>query len=109
MAKKKYDEVIELTKENIEYGVERLEKIERRIRLEKVTSLLFEGGKMCKEIIFCFHNEDVGRKGVCVRLGSVYATAFTCGGKQGIPARHRLQLPSGGRTRYIYHWHRTGL
>nr|BDT63195.1 MAG: wsv151-like protein [Hemigrapsus takanoi nimavirus]GBG35365.1 wsv151-like protein [Hemigrapsus takanoi nimavirus] len=75
----KYDKVIELTKENIEYGIKGLEDIERRMRLEKATSFLFEGGKICKEIIFCFHNEDDGRKGVCVRLGGVYATAFACG------------------------------
>lgn len=75
----KYDKVMELTKENIEYGIERLEEIQRRMRLRTATSFLFEGGTMCKEIIFCFHNEDDGRKGVCVRLGGVYATAFACG------------------------------
>lgn len=76
---KKYDDVIKMTKENTEYGIERLEEIERRMRLEKAISFLFEGGKICKETIFCFHNEDDGRKGVCVRLGGVYATAFACG------------------------------
>ena len=75
----KYDEVIELTKSNIKYGIERLDEIERRMRLEKATSFLFEGGKICKEIIFYFHNEGDGRKGVCVRLGGVYATAFARG------------------------------
>lgn len=75
----KYDKVIELINENISCEIERLEEIEHRMRLEKATSFLFEGGKMCKEIIFCFHNRDDGRKGVCVRLGGVYATAFACG------------------------------
>ena len=73
----KYDRLIESTKENIQYEIERLEEFEKRMRLEKATSFLFGGGKMCKEIIFCFNNEE--RKGVCVRLGGVYATAFAHG------------------------------
>ena len=75
----KYEKVIELTKENIKHGIDKLEEIERKMRLEKAKSFLFEDGKMCKEIIFCFHNQDDGWKGVCVRLGGVYATAFACG------------------------------
>lgn len=75
----KYDAVIDITKQNITYGIECLEEVEQKMRRKKATSFLFEGGEICKEIVFCFHNKDNGRKGVCVRVGGVYATAFVFG------------------------------
>lgn len=51
--------MIKLTKENIEYGIKSLKEIESRMRLEKVTSFLFESGK-----IIIDNDNDNGQTGL---------------------------------------------